>query len=413
MLLSLVYFLPCIVSLLWFTSFVMKKKNHRQRMFCYAQGASAVFCAVMGIYFFPDLDYYTMVRMEALCIPFGVLFPAFLVQYMYMYCFDRRVGHTVSYLMLTPAVVIAVAINLLCYVIGFDMAAEISRQQVSQGGLSGSIDTPLNRAYCFFTYDAFVALMVCFVVLMLALCVGTLYRHGYRFGDVFRFFFRGKPTMRSRTIAVMYIVELAVLSVLMALGTGYFRIHPALGALLMVALAAAKHLISYIEFYSDDNKMVTLYELSHLSLSISEDADAQSDLLPSTLSAPQPEEQQKPTPAQVKMDRRLEHFRQLMEERKVWKDEDLTAQSVCDMMDIGKTTLSALISQNYDCTFRDLVNRYRIEEAKTYMIANPKATQETVGMHCGFKNAQYFNTQFKRIVGETPAMWLAGNRETR
>lgn len=83
------------------------------------------------------------------------------------------------------------------------------------------------------------------------------------------------------------------------------------------------------------------------------------------------------------------------------------------MMGVGKTTLSTLISQHYDATFRDLVNKYRIEEAKQFMAANPKETQETVALHCGFKNAQYFNTQFKKIVGETPAMWLAGlSKET-
>lgn len=111
----------------------------------------------------------------------------------------------------------------------------------------------------------------------------------------------------------------------------------------------------------------------------------------------------------MKMDKRLEQFRELMEVEQVWHDEELTAASLCDMMNIGKTTLSAMISQQYDSTFRDIINNYRIDAAKRYMQAHPKATQEIVAQHCGFRTAQYFNTQFKKVVGETPTMWLARN----
>lgn len=404
MLLSLIYFLPCIVSLLWFVSFLMKKKNQRQRLFCYAEGTSLIFYAILGIYLFPDVDYYTMVRMEALSIPFGLTFPAFITAYLYMHCFDKEPNEKIIFLLLIPAIVMGVAINLLCNIIGFDRAAEISLRFATPGGLTGAFNTHLNNLYCFFTYDLFIIFSLCYILLLLWLCIATLLRHGYRFGDIFRFFFCKKESTSSRTIAVMYIIEILILAVLSALGSVYLRSNMLLGAFLMVALATTKHLIAHIEFYSDDRKLVTLYSLSHLTLfnseTTAEEEQKASDTEPHVLSS-----------AQIKMDKRLELFKELMEVRKVWKDEELTAQKMCEMMNIGKTTLSALINQNYDVTFRDMVNTYRIEEAKRYMKANPKATQETIAMQCGFKNAQYFNTQFKKIVGETPSMWLAGAQQ--
>lgn len=410
MLLSLIYFLPCIVSLLWFFSYLLKQKNSRQKLFCYAEGISVVFYAILAIYLFPNVDYEAMVRMEVISIPSGVLFPAFLVAYLYMLCMGKKLNDKLTFMLIVPAIVLAVAIGLLCRIIGFDNAAVVSRQFASVEGLSGTFDTSINRLYCFFTYDLFISLAAIYILLIFAICFTTLHHHGYRFGDVFRFFFRGKPTSRPRTIAVMYIVEMSLMVLMLSTGSVYFTKHILGGVAIMVLLAAVKHIIAYIEFYSDDDRLVTLYELSHLSLlsSVREDA-----LIERDSSVRAQDAVHVTTPGQVKIDRRVELFRILMEEKKIWMNEDLTSQSICEMMNIGKTTLSALISQHYDSTLRDLINKYRIEEAKSFMAANPQATQETVALHCGFRNAQYFNTQFKKIVGDTPAMWLAGNNRNR
>ena len=81
-------------------------------------------------------------------------------------------------------------------------------------------------------------------------------------------------------------------------------------------------------------------------------------------------------------------------------------------MGISRTTLTSVLIKHYDIPLRDIVNNYRIEEAKTYMETNPQATQEIVAQRCGFKNAQYFNFQFKKIAGSTPAIWLASRNNS-
>lgn len=406
MLLSLIYFLPCIVSLLWFASFILKKKTSRQRIFCYAEGISVAFYAILGIYLFPDIDYETMVRMEAISIPLSVLFPAFIVAYMYMHCFGKKMNDKLFFLLIIPAIVVAVAVNLLCHIVGFDRAAEVSRQFASHEGLVGEMNTHVNQLYCFFTYDVFIVIEAVYLLLMYAGCLMTMHRQGYHFGDISRFFFRGKASTHSRVIAFLYIAELTLLIPPICLGGVFVANHVSLGVFLTAALAIVKHLIAFVEFYSDQEKPVTLYELSHLTLFNREDTLQLSLEEREALITEEEENKNVPTPAQLKMDKRLEQFRELMEKKKVWRDEELTAASLCDMMGIGKTTLSAMISQQYDSTFRDFINNYRIEAAKRYMLDHPKATQETVAQKCGFRTAQYFNTQFKKAVGETPAMWF-------
>ena len=416
MLLSLIYFLPCFVSLLWFFSFMLKQKSYRQKLFFYAEGTSVGFYALLAVYLFPAIDYDTMVRMEVVCIPLGVLFPAFLIAYMYIHCFEKKLSDKLQSLLFVPAIIMGVAVGLLYYIVGFDQASEVSRQFASKEGLTAALDTPLNRLYCFFTSSLFEVMLAGYILVMVALCLNTLRRHGYKFGDVYRFFFQGKSTYSSRTIAVMFLAELAIMVMMLALGGVYFSEHMALGIVSMIALSAAKHLVAYLEFYSQDNKQVTLHELSHLQLyaedkAIDNPEEENNDDSDDTKEIIREEAPTPLTAAQIKMDKRAEQFRVLMEEDKVWMDEDLTSQVICEKLNIGKSTLSVMISQHYDSTFRDLVNKYRIEEAINYMKANPKATQETVAVHCGFKNAQYFNTLFKKHTGETPAMWLASTSE--
>lgn len=449
MLLSQIYFLPSIVSLLWFFSFLLKNKSYRQGLFCCAEGLSIAFYAVLGTYFYPDVHYDTMVKVETVGIPCGLLFPVFLVSFMYMHFSGKRLGHRFFFLLVIPAIVVGVTINLLSFLLGFDAAADICRQHMTPEGLTGALNTEMARIYCLVRYDIFRFFNYANIFIIAILCISIMHRQGYRFGDIFRFFFRRKPTTRSRTIAVMYMVELMILASVLILGRKYISENVISGVLLTIALAAVKHIIAYLEFYSDDDKMVTLYELSHLTLfygkisdrpleeMTKEESDPAEGNTPAEKNAPEEkeevevviggeenteeEEEEKEealeiekthietliTTAHIKMDKRIEQFRELMEDKKIWMDEDLTAQTICDMMDIGKTTLSALISQQYDSTLRDLINQYRIEEAKKFMAENPKSTQEIVAEHCGFKNAQYFNTQFKKLVGETPAMWLA------
>lgn len=417
MLISIIHSLPSIVSLLWFFSFLLKEKTARQRLFCCAEGISVLFYAILAIYFFPNVDYGTMAWMETLSIPAGISLCAFLTAYMYMHCSGKRMSDILLCALQVPAIVLASTVGLLCYIIGFDKAADVSRQFATPEGLIGEYNTKINNLYCFFTYDAFIAVAGIYISIIALLCFGTLRTHGYRFGDIARFFFRGKQTSRSRAIAVMYLFEMLLLTTVMALGSVYITKHVFFGIMITVGIAAAKHIIAYLEFYSDDDRPVTLYELSHLTLYNMEEESAPLSSMNESQDISEPEEtedteaaiatQEEPELLTSKVDGRIEQFKELMEVKKIWQNEELTSMHVCEMMNIGKTTLSLLINQHYNIPFRDIVNKYRIEEAKRYMTANPTATQDVVAHHCGFKNAQYFNTQFKKTVGDTPAMWLA------
>ena len=388
------------VSLLWFISFLTKKKNPSQRLFCSALGFSVAFYALYASYIVTSRDYPTMVRMEAVCIPLSIVASVFLTAYFHMLYSGKRIRNLHLAVLAAPAIAEGVAILTLCYLMGFDNAADVSRQFATPEGLVGNYDTKINHLYCSFTYDVFIIMGAAYTLTSAVFCILTLIRHGYRPGNFFRFLFKGQPTIHERAIAFLYLPGILLLIPVQMLGSVYISQHVLLGVFLVTLLSALKHVIAYIEYYSDRQSVITLDSLIHLTLN--------DTVLESPAAVPVPSTGVVPTSGTI--DSRIQKFEELMTVEKIWRDENLNAETICKRLGIGKTTFSQLVNLHYGMTLRELINQRRIEEAKIFMTENPGAKQEEVAEHCGFRNAQYFNTQFRKIVGVTPAAWRTGNR---
>lgn len=391
MLLFILYYLPSMVSLFWVVFFLMKKKDMRQQVFCIAEFLSVAFYLLYATYTLPLTDYPEMIRLEAVGIPLSLIFSAFAVNYVHILYNGRKLRNIWFTVLILPALIEFGAILTLLYLIGFDNAAEISRQFASQEGLTGMQGTKLSRLYCFVTYDAFIFIASVSMIALVSLCAAVIIRNGYRPGDVLRFLLKGKAGVRDCALALLLILECLLLVPSIAVGSVFLSEHALLGGGIAIALAAIKYITAYLEFYGEDRRDVTLHSLSHLPVAQQSDVSAPESVTP---------------PAEIRNDARHEQFRNLMENEQIWKDDNLTADVICKTMGIGKTTLSQLVNQNYGTTLREVICQYRIEEAKRFMKAHPDAKQESIAEHCGFKNAQYFNTLFKKMVGKTPAMWL-------
>ena len=108
-----------------------------------------------------------------------------------------------------------------------------------------------------------------------------------------------------------------------------------------------------------------------------------------------------------------QRLRKMMEEEHLYTDDSLTVNSLAGIMGVSRTTMSGIIHSTFGTDFRDYINRRRIEYAKQYMLAHPKATQEEIAEVCGFKDGNLFNRKFKSLEGETPLSWLVRNYSSR
>lgn len=90
---------------------------------------------------------------------------------------------------------------------------------------------------------------------------------------------------------------------------------------------------------------------------------------------------------------------------KLFLRDTLTITEVADELGLSKKYVSELINHRFDCSFKDLINGYRVDEAKTIMsqLAASKISLIEVAYDSGFNNKVSFYRTFKRHTGQAPS----------
>lgn len=98
----------------------------------------------------------------------------------------------------------------------------------------------------------------------------------------------------------------------------------------------------------------------------------------------------------------------LMEEKKLYLDENISLPQLAEMLNIHPNYLSQVINERFQKNFYDFINSYRIEEFKR-LIASGKNKTKTffaLALDCGFNSKASFNNSFKKITGNTPSEFV-------
>lgn len=94
----------------------------------------------------------------------------------------------------------------------------------------------------------------------------------------------------------------------------------------------------------------------------------------------------------------------LMENDKLYQETELTVQQVALKVGLPTYQVSQAINEGMKRNFYELVNSYRVEEAKQLLLdpRNKEFTILSVGFEAGFNSKTTFNTVFKKFTGLTP-----------
>jgi len=106
--------------------------------------------------------------------------------------------------------------------------------------------------------------------------------------------------------------------------------------------------------------------------------------------------------------KRLYH---LMESERIYRESELTLQSLAKMLSIQPYQLSQLLNEKLERSFSDYVNYYRIEEAKQ-ILTGPKSQEmknTTIAFDVGFNSMTAFYKAFKKYTGKTPSQFKKKN----
>ncbi|HEX7902767.1 MAG TPA: helix-turn-helix domain-containing protein [Chitinophagaceae bacterium] len=94
----------------------------------------------------------------------------------------------------------------------------------------------------------------------------------------------------------------------------------------------------------------------------------------------------------------------IMESEKIYQETELTLTQMATRLQLPSHHLSQAINEGLKKNFYDLVNGYRVEEAKRLLLdtRNSNYTILSIGFEAGFNSKTTFNTVFKKFTGLTP-----------
>ena len=98
-----------------------------------------------------------------------------------------------------------------------------------------------------------------------------------------------------------------------------------------------------------------------------------------------------------------------MEVEKLYLETELTLQELADRVGAPAYQISQAINEGLNKNFYDLINAYRVDEAKQLLLnpTNSNFTILSVAFEAGFNSKTTFNTVFKKFTGLTPSDFRA------
>ena len=103
---------------------------------------------------------------------------------------------------------------------------------------------------------------------------------------------------------------------------------------------------------------------------------------------------------------------QLLTEQKLYRDPDLKMPALAERLKLSANHLSQVINGEFGVTFTDLINRYRVEDAKQILLANAdgQLSMLDIGLMVGFNSNSTFYSAFKKACQQTPAQFRQANK---
>ena len=98
---------------------------------------------------------------------------------------------------------------------------------------------------------------------------------------------------------------------------------------------------------------------------------------------------------------------QLMEEHKLYLNPNLKITDLAIALGSNRSTISACINSQRDCSFPQFVNTYRMALAQELLMSQPDIKIAEVWMNAGFSSEASFYRIFKAATGTTPIAWKA------
>lgn len=108
----------------------------------------------------------------------------------------------------------------------------------------------------------------------------------------------------------------------------------------------------------------------------------------------------------------LKKLKRLLVQENVYTNHSVSLASLSKLLKTNTSYLSAIINAHYNCNFRTLINRYRINKAREIIVSKEFAhySMEGIAQEVGFKSRSTFHAAFKNETGLSPALYIENYR---
>lgn len=99
----------------------------------------------------------------------------------------------------------------------------------------------------------------------------------------------------------------------------------------------------------------------------------------------------------------------LMETKQIFRNPDLRITDVSNLLKTNRTYVSGIINTEFNSTFCDMVNQYRIEYSKKLLLDRNLYILHYISEESGFASVNSFMRAFKKFTGMTPGQFRKQN----
>ena len=101
----------------------------------------------------------------------------------------------------------------------------------------------------------------------------------------------------------------------------------------------------------------------------------------------------------------LSNLLQALDEQKIFTKPELTLSLLATELNTNRTYLSQIIKEHFNAGFTEVINNYRVKEARSLLASpeNANFTVDHIGAMAGFNSKASFYAVFKQHTGVTPS----------
>lgn len=112
----------------------------------------------------------------------------------------------------------------------------------------------------------------------------------------------------------------------------------------------------------------------------------------------------------IDTDARLARLQRLMQEQQLYRQEDLSLETLATACDLSSHQLSELLNAHLGLNFSRYLKQHRIADARELLLNRPALSVLDVGLSVGFSSLSAFYAAFRDIEGMAPGMYRKQQR---